>query len=218
MYKILVAILNFKVPANFNAVIKLLLKTVYEVIVSKPSISISSEKPYVKVPFPRLNWLSKRPQLMDVEREHGNIYVPKWWVDLSLNSRVCNPWLLLFLRRQTSELLEKSWVKLSSIYLFGLKTRKFQGLPLSWNSSQFSNWAHKCLSSIFCQEYFMDLYLLAEMKTISLKITTVDMKRPPPDFRSNFEASQPPILIGVVLQIVSPISNSECTNFLTNIY
>lgn len=41
----------------------------------------------------------------------------------------------------------------------------------------------------------MDLYLLAEMKSISLKITTVDMKRPPPDFRSNFEAAQPPILI-----------------------
>lgn len=52
---------------------------------------------------------------------------------------------------------------------------------------------------IFCQEYFMDLYLLAEMKTISLKITTVDMKRPPPDFRSNFEASQPPILIGITV-------------------
>lgn len=48
---------------------------------------------------------------------------------------------------------------------------------------------------IFCHEYFMDLYLLAELKTISLKITTVDMKRPPPDFRSNFEATQPPILI-----------------------
>ena len=58
----------------------------------------------------------------------------------------------------------------------------------------------------------MDLYLLAEMKTISLKITTVDMKRPPADFRGNFEvrchfvsnnsagivqlkATQPPILI-----------------------
>jgi len=48
---------------------------------------------------------------------------------------------------------------------------------------------------IFCQEYFMDLYLMAEMKTIALKITTVDMKRPPADFRSNFEAAQPPILI-----------------------
>merc|ERR1711909_30722 len=48
---------------------------------------------------------------------------------------------------------------------------------------------------IFCHEYFMDLYLLAELKTISLKITTVDMKRPPADFRSNFEAAQPPILI-----------------------
>ena len=29
----------------------------------------------------------------------------------------------------------------------------------------------------------MDLYLLAELKTISLKITTVDMLKPPPDFR-----------------------------------
>lgn len=48
---------------------------------------------------------------------------------------------------------------------------------------------------IFCQEYFMELYLLAELKTISLKVTTVDMKRPPADFRSNFEAAQPPILI-----------------------
>ena len=28
---------------------------------------------------------------------------------------------------------------------------------------------------LFCHEYFMDLYLLAELKTISLKITTVDM-------------------------------------------
>ena len=36
----------------------------------------------------------------------------------------------------------------------------------------------------------MDLYLLAELKTISLKITTVDMKRPPADFRSNFEVKK----------------------------
>lgn len=55
---------------------------------------------------------------------------------------------------------------------------------------------------IFCQEYFMDLYLLAELKTISLKITTVDMKRPPHDFRSNFEAAQPPILIDNGLAIL----------------
>lgn len=48
---------------------------------------------------------------------------------------------------------------------------------------------------LFCQEYFMDLYLLAELKTISLKITTVDMLKPPPDFRSNFDATPPPILI-----------------------
>lgn len=48
---------------------------------------------------------------------------------------------------------------------------------------------------LFCQEYFMELYLLAELKTISLKVTTVDMQKPPPDFRTNFEATPPPILI-----------------------
>ena len=31
----------------------------------------------------------------------------------------------------------------------------------------------------------MDLYLLAELKTVALKITTVDMLKPPPDFRWN---------------------------------
>lgn len=50
-------------------------------------------------------------------------------------------------------------------------------------------------ADLFCQEYFMDLYLLAELKTISLKVTTVDMQKPPPDFRTNFEATPPPILI-----------------------
>jgi len=48
---------------------------------------------------------------------------------------------------------------------------------------------------LFCQEYFMDLYLLAELKTVALKITTVDMLKPPADFRSNFDSTPPPILI-----------------------
>lgn len=54
---------------------------------------------------------------------------------------------------------------------------------------------------LFCQEYFMELYLLAELKTIALKVTTVDMQKPPPDFRSNFEAAHPPILIhdGIII-------------------
>ncbi|XP_047992818.1 chloride intracellular channel exc-4 isoform X2 [Leguminivora glycinivorella] len=55
---------------------------------------------------------------------------------------------------------------------------------------------------LFCQEYFMDLYLLAELKTISLKVTTVDMQKPPPDFRTNFEATHPPILIDNGLAIL----------------
>lgn len=41
----------------------------------------------------------------------------------------------------------------------------------------------------------MDLYLLAELKTISLKVTTVDMSKPPVDFRSKFDSQPPPILI-----------------------
>lgn len=48
---------------------------------------------------------------------------------------------------------------------------------------------------LFCQEYFMDLYLLAELKTISLKVTTVDMLKPPPDFRSKYDSTPPPILV-----------------------
>merc|ERR1712073_247258 len=55
---------------------------------------------------------------------------------------------------------------------------------------------------LFCQEYFMDLYLLAELKTIALKITTVDMLKPPPDFRSNFDSTPPPILIDAGVAIL----------------
>ena len=60
-------------------------------------------------------------------------------------------------------------------------------------------WKHRdCL----LQEYFMDLYLLAELKTIALKITTVDMLKPPPDFRSNFDSTPPPILIDAGVAIL----------------
>ena len=48
----------------------------------------------------------------------------------------------------------------------------------------------------------MDLYLLAELKTIALKITTVDMLKPPPDFRSNFDSTPPPILIDAGVAIL----------------
>ena len=48
---------------------------------------------------------------------------------------------------------------------------------------------------LFCQEYFMELYLMAELQTIALRITLVDMLKPPEDFRSKFGTSPPPILI-----------------------
>lgn len=48
---------------------------------------------------------------------------------------------------------------------------------------------------LFCHEFFMNLYLLAEIRTISLSITTVDTLKPPSDFRAKFEASPPPILV-----------------------
>ena len=41
----------------------------------------------------------------------------------------------------------------------------------------------------------MDLYLLAEMQYIKLKISTVDLKKPPKDFRSKFDCTPPPILL-----------------------
>lgn len=41
----------------------------------------------------------------------------------------------------------------------------------------------------------MDLYLLAELKTISLKVTTVDMQKPPPDFRYAISSGISPDII-----------------------
>ena len=63
-------------------------------------------------------------------------------------------------------------------------------------------WMLKQISNFPFQEYFMDLYLLAELKTIALKITTVDMLKPPPDFRSNFDSTPPPILIDAGVAIL----------------
>jgi len=66
-------------------------------------------------------------------------------------------------------------------------------IQLIIKASTIDNWRKGvCL---FCQEYYMDLYLLAELKTISLKVTTVNMRKPPLDFRSKFDANSPPILI-----------------------
>jgi len=48
---------------------------------------------------------------------------------------------------------------------------------------------------LFCHEYFMELFLMAELQTISLRITLVDMLKPPEDYRSKFGTTPPPILI-----------------------
>ena len=66
----------------------------------------------------------------------------------------------------------------SALFLPGLPTES--GRPFPQASTIDGRRKGACL---FCQEYFMDLYLLAELKTISLKVTTVDMLKPPPDFR-----------------------------------
>jgi len=50
-------------------------------------------------------------------------------------------------------------------------------------------------ADLFCQEYFMDLYLLAELNYIHLKISTVDLKKPPLSFRNKFSQTKPPILL-----------------------
>ena len=89
------------------------------------------------------------------------------YLSAELNSVSTQGWLLLVCKLQTSEPLEKFKVKSSSIYIciwpymanylqllesvldfdpkmLSFKTRKSQGLPLSWNSSQVITWAYKC--------------------------------------------------------------------------
>lgn len=55
--------------------------------------------------------------------------------------------------------------------------------------------AYRKSGCLFCQEYFMELFLMAELKTITLKVTLVDMLKPHEDFRSKFGTTPPPILI-----------------------
>lgn len=55
--------------------------------------------------------------------------------------------------------------------------------------------ARRKAGCLFCHEYFMELFLMAELQTISLRITLVDMLKPPEDFRSKFGITPPPILI-----------------------
>lgn len=43
--------------------------------------------------------------------------------------------------------------------------------------------------------HYRDLYLLAELKYINLKISTVDLKKPPADFRSKFDCTKPPSIL-----------------------
>ena len=62
---------------------------------------------------------------------------------------------------------------------------------------------------LFCQEYFMELFLMAELQRVSLRITLVDTLRPPEDFRLKFGTPHPPILInlgikGLLFPILPP--------------
>ena len=101
--------------------------------------------------IPRLNW----PAGAALEK-----YMPKWWVDLSFNSRVILEYIF-FLRSKLEIRPKNLGLNLSSMYLLiwpsrllyswdcsqfwsKFKTRKSPGLPLSYNSSQLSTWAHKC--------------------------------------------------------------------------
>lgn len=44
--------------------------------------------------------------------------------------------------------------------------------------------------------------LIFQPNSFPLQVTTVDMQKPPPDFRTNFEATHPPILIDNGLAIL----------------
>ena len=55
---------------------------------------------------------------------------------------------------------------------------------------------------LFCHEYFMELYLLAEIRLISLKVSTIDTLKYPEEFRRTFGVSPPPILVDNGLAIL----------------
>lgn len=74
-------------------------------------------------------------------------------------------------------------ITLVSVWMFLFKRAFFLSLSGSMRCQASTIDGRRKGACLFCQEYFMDLYLLAEMKTISLKVTTVDMLKPPPDFR-----------------------------------
>lgn len=48
----------------------------------------------------------------------------------------------------------------------------------------------------------MSIFILINQFSMEKKVTTVDMQKPPPDFRTNFEATHPPILIDNGLAIL----------------
>ena len=54
--------------------------------------------------------------------------------------------------------------------------------------------SHRKGGCLFCHEYFMELFLMAEIQTITLKVTLVDILKPPEDFRAKFGTTPPPIL------------------------
>merc|ERR1739848_325609 len=57
----------------------------------------------------------------------------------------------------------------------------------------------------------MELFLMAELKAICLKVTLVDMLKPPEDFRSRFVTTPPPILIDENKAI---IDNEEIEDYI----
>lgn len=50
--------------------------------------------------------------------------------------------------------------------------------------------------------FFVIIYCCPKKITHTNQVTTVDMQKPPPDFRTNFEATHPPILIDNGLAIL----------------
>ena len=85
--------------------------------------------------------------------------------------------------------------------------------------------SHRKGGCLFCHEYFMELFLMAELQTITLKVTLVDMLKPPEDFRTKFGTTPPPILLDgntciVENEILRSISNRkfpEVITFLRNL-
>ncbi|UYV83245.1 exc-4 [Cordylochernes scorpioides] len=125
----------------------------------------------------------------------GVIHLEEWRVGIGFNGF---DYLMLVIRiYEESSSMDES---IQSMIWFGLVTSSFLS-PLNHIRASTIDGRRKG-ACLFCQEYFMDLYLLAELKTISLKSSSMD------------ESIQSMIWFGLVTSsFLSPLNHIRVSSF-----